>query len=345
MNSAYNLEAHTRDTVWISSAENWRKHMRRILAPVVALALGVLPLSAAPAQEPIRLVMPFAAGSATDALARIIANELHVDLSRTVLVENKTGAAGRIGVQAVKNAAPDGSILLFTPIAPMVVYQHVYPALGYDPLKDFEPISQIATFDFALAVGGNVPVASLTEFVSWLKANPERGSYGTPGAGTLPHFFAVQFGRETGLDLRHVPYRGASAAVNELLTGQIPMVFANTGELLELHKAGRIRILATSGTARSSFLPAVPTFQEEGLPISGLGWHGIFAPRGTPANVLDQLSQTLTAALKNPRVRDRILAMGFEPTGTSRQTFAEIQARDAALWAPVVKASAFTPDQ
>jgi tripartite-type tricarboxylate transporter receptor subunit TctC len=319
--------------------------MRQLLVRAFALALGLISPSAVPAQEAVHLVMPFAAGSATDALARVIAHELQSGLGRNVVVENKTGAAGRLGVQTVKNAAPDGATLLFTPIAPMAVYQHVYPTLGYDPIRDFEPISQVATFDFAAAVGGNVPVRSLLELVNWLKANPEQGSYGTPGAGTLPHFFAVLFGRETGLDLRHVPYRGASAAVNELLTGQIPMVFANTGELLELHKAGRIRILATSSTSRSSFVPLVPTFQEAGFPISGVGWHGIFAPHGTPSDLLDRMSQVIMAALKDPRVKDRVLAMGFEPTGTSRQELAEVQARDAAMWAPVVKASAFTPDQ
>jgi tripartite-type tricarboxylate transporter receptor subunit TctC len=319
--------------------------MKRMLAPVLVLFASLVLPSLASAAETIRLVMPFAAGSATDALARIIAGELQAGLGRTVFVENKTGAAGRIGVQSVKNAAADGTTLLFTPIAPMAVYQHVYPALGYDPVQDFEPVSQVATFDFAVAVGPDVPAASLSDLVMWLKAQPERGNYGTPGAGTLPHLFAVLFGRETGLDLRHVPYRGASAAVNELLTGQLPMVFANTGELLELHKAGRIRILATSNTSRSPFLPDVPTFQEAGYPITGVGWHGVFAPRGTPSDVLDRVNRLITAALQKGWVRERVIAMGFEPTGTSRSRLAAILSRDAALWGPAVKAAHFTPDQ
>jgi tripartite-type tricarboxylate transporter receptor subunit TctC len=319
--------------------------MKRMLAPVLVLMAGLVLPSLATAAETIRFVMPFAAGSATDALARIIAEELQAGLGRTVIVENKTGAAGRIGVQAVKNAAADGTTLLFTPIAPMAVYQHVYPTLGYDPVQDFEPVSQVATFDFAVAVGGDVPAASLSELVLWLKAQPERGNYGTPGVGTLPHLFAVLFGHETGLDLRHVPYRGASAAVNELLTGQVPMVFANTGELLELHKAGRIRILATSNTARSPFLPGVPTFQEAGYSIAGVGWHGVFAPHGTPSDVLDQINRLITAALQKGWVKERVIAMGFEPAGTSRERFAEILTRDAALWGLAVKAAHFTPDQ
>jgi tripartite-type tricarboxylate transporter receptor subunit TctC len=179
--------------------------MKRMLAPVLVLMAGLVLPSLASATETIRLVMPFTAGSATDALARIIAEELQAGVGRTVIVENKTGAAGRIGVQTVKNAAADGTTLLFTPIAPMAVYQHVYPALGYDPVQDFEPVSQVATFDFAVAVGPDVPAASLSELVMRLKAHPERGSYGTPGAGTLPHLFAVLFGRETDLDMRMFP--------------------------------------------------------------------------------------------------------------------------------------------
>ena len=319
--------------------------MKPMLIGALALAAELLTSVHGAAADPIRLVMPFAAGSSTDALARIIGEELQKGLGRSVIVENRTGAAGRLGVQAVKNAAPDGTTLLFTPIAPMAVYQHVYPSLGYDPVRDFEPVSQIATFDFALAVGPDVPASSLSELVDWLRANPGRENYGTPGAGTLPHLFAVLFARETRLDLRHVPYRGASAAVNDLLGGQVSMVFANTGELMELHNAGRIHILATSNTSRSPFLPDVPTFQESGYSIEGTGWLAVFAPRSAPSDILDEMSRVISTAVRSERVRGRILAMGFEPTGTSRQTLAEIQARDVALWAPAVKAAAFTPDQ
>lgn len=319
--------------------------MRPMLAPAIALALGFFSTTQISAQEAIKLLMPFAAGSATDALARVVARELQDRLGANVTVENKTGAAGRLGVKAVKIAPPDGSSLLFTPIAPMAVYQHIYPSLGYDPIRDFEPISQVTTFDFALAVGENIPARSIADLVSWLKTSPERGSYGSPGAGTLPHFFAVLFGSEASLDLRHVSYRGASAAVNDLLAGQIPMVFANTGELLELHKAGRARILATSNTSRSVFLPDVPTFGEEGFSISGTGWHGIFAPRGTPVEAIARIGDAVASAMDEPRVRSRILAMGFEPTGISREAFRDILERDSRVWAPIVNASGFKPDQ
>src|SRR5262245_48481293 len=165
-------------------------------AAAVWLALAILHAAPARAQigrEPVRIVFPFAAGGSGDALARLIAEHLRIALDQPVIVENRAGAQGRIGVQAVKAAAPDGKTLLLTPVAPMSVYAHVYKSLAYDPIGDFQPVSQVATFDFGLAVGPEVPANSLKELVDWVKANPSQGSYGTPAAGTLPHFFAVSF--------------------------------------------------------------------------------------------------------------------------------------------------------
>jgi tripartite-type tricarboxylate transporter receptor subunit TctC len=289
--------------------------------------------------------MPFSAGSSTDALARVLANELGTALKRSAIVENRVGAAGRLGVQVVKAAAPDGNTLLFTPVAPMSVYPHVYPALAYDPAADFEPVSKVATFDFALAVAKDIPARTLQQLIDWLKANPARANYGSPGAGTLPHFFGVLLAREAGLDLRHVPFRGASAAVTDLGAGQITMMLANAGELVEMHKAGLARVLATSGPTRSAFLPDVPNFKEIGFSIEGTGWLGLFAPAGTPKDALDRLNAIVVSVLRQTRIRERVLAMGFEPSGTSRQELDQVRARDAAFWGPIVKSAAFVPEQ
>src|SRR5262249_31376513 len=158
-----------------------------------------------------------------DALARLVADKMRLSLDRSVIVEDRPGGAGRVGVMQVKNAAPDGSTLLFTPIAPVAVYQHVYKSLGYDPLVDFAPGSQIAAFDFALAVGPQVPAQSLEELVSWVKADAARAVSGVPAVGTLPHFIGVLFSRAAGLELRHVGYRGSAAAMVDLAAGQIPI--------------------------------------------------------------------------------------------------------------------------
>jgi tripartite-type tricarboxylate transporter receptor subunit TctC len=262
-----------------------------------------------------------------------------------VIVENRTGAQGRIGVQAVKSADPDGKTILLTPVAPMSVYQHVYKALGYDPIGDFAPLSQVATFDFAIAVGPQVPAKSLKELVAWVKTNPNQGSYGIPAAGSLPHFFGVLFGNAAGLDLRHVGYRGSAAALTDLVAGQIPIVVTTTSDLLEQHKAGRIRVLATSDKKRSPFLPDVVTFKEAGFAIEGTGWYGLFAPAKTTATTVDRLNKAIVAAVNVPQVKERLLAFGLVPTGTTPVELANIQKADSELWAPAVKASGFTPAQ
>lgn len=325
-------------------------HRRGLLGSAAALALMVVATASLPARaqigsEPTRIIFPFAAGGSGDALARLIAEHLRVALDQPVIVENRAGAQGRIGVQAVKAAQPDGKTLLLTPVAPMSVYAHVYPSLAYDPVADFEPVSQVAAFDFAIAVGPQVPAKTLAELVAWVKANPAQGSYGTPAAGTLPHFFAVKFARAAGLDLRHVGYRGSAAALTDLIGGQIPIVVTTTSDVLEQHKAQRIRVLATSDRQRSPFLPDVPTFKQAGYDIEGTGWYGVYVPAKTPAAVVEKLNKAIVAAVQSRPVKEKLLAFGLVPTGTSAADLGRIQKADSDLWAPAVKASGFTPAQ
>jgi tripartite-type tricarboxylate transporter receptor subunit TctC len=321
-----------------------RKLARALLLATLGVAIFTLPAGAQSA-DTVRIVFPFAAGGSGDTLARLLAEHLRVALQAPVIVENRTGAQGRIGVQAVRTAAPDGKTLLLTPVAPMSVYQHVYKSLGYDPITDFQPLSQVATFDFAIAVGPQAPAKSLSELVAWVKANPDKGSYGIPAAGSLPHFFGVLFGRTAGLDLRHVGYRGSAAALTDLIAGQLPIVVTTTADLLEQHKSGRIRVLATSDRQRSPFLPDVPTFKEAGYDILGTGWYGVFAPAGLPPAQVEKLSAVLAAGVRQPKTRERLLAIGLQPTGTTAAEFARIQKADSELWAPAVRASGFTPAQ
>jgi tripartite-type tricarboxylate transporter receptor subunit TctC len=324
--------------------------MRHSRSPLIGMLAVLAAFFASPARaqlgsEPVRIIFPFTAGGSGDALARLTAEHLRTALGQPVIVDNRAGAQGRIGVQAVKAAAPDGKTLLLTPVAPMSVYQHVYKSLAYDPIADFEPISQVATFDFGLAVGPQVPAKTLKELVDWVKANPDKGSYGTPAAGTLPHFFAVSFARAAGLDLRHVGYRGSAAALTDLIGAQIPIVVTTTSDLLEQHKGGRIRVLATSDRQRSPFLPDVPTFKQAGYDIEGSGWYGVFAPAKTPPDMVARLNGAIVEAIKTPLVQERLLAFGLQPTGTSATELAKIQKVDSELWAPAVKASGFTPEQ
>jgi tripartite-type tricarboxylate transporter receptor subunit TctC len=307
--------------------------------------ISVLATVAAHAQSnTIRIIFPYAAGGSGDATARLLADKLQTSLGQTVLVENRTGGAGRIGVNAVKNAAADGSTLLFTPFAAVTIYPFAYHTLDYDPFTDLVPITQVCTFDFALAVRSDFPAKTPQELVSWLKANPASAQYGSPGAGALPHFFGLLFGRAAGVEMTHIAYKGTAPALSDLLGGQIPMVSSTVSDFLELHRAGKIRVIATSGEERTTDLPDVPTFKESGIDIVGSGWYGMFAPAHTPSDVVARLNAALVAALAPPDIKQRVSGLGLKPTGTSPAQLAAIQKADADKWAPIVKASGFVAD-
>jgi tripartite-type tricarboxylate transporter receptor subunit TctC len=307
--------------------------------------ISVLATVAAHAQSnTIRIIFPYAAGGSGDATARLLADKLQTSLGQTVLVENRTGGAGRIGVNAVKNAAADGSTLLFTPFAAVTIYPFAYHTLDYDPFTDLVPITQVCTFDFALAVRSDFPAKTPQELVSWLKANPASAQYGSPGAGALPHFFGLLFGRAAGVEMTHIAYKGTAPALADLLGGQIPMVSSTVSDFLELHRAGKIRVIATSGEERTTDLPDVPTFKESGIDIVGSGWYGMFAPAHTPSDVVARLNAALVAALAPPDIKQRVSGLGLKPTGTSPAQLAAIQKADADKWAPIVKASGFVAD-
>ena len=317
--------------------------MRRLRITGFILLASVLGcIASAQAQErPIRFIFPFTAGGSGDATARLIADKMRATLKASVIVENLTGGAGRIGVLAVRDLAPDGATLLLTPIAPVAVYQHSYKTLDYDPINDFQPVAQVATFDFGIAVGSKLSASSLAELATWCKANAEQANYGVPAIGTLPHFLGAMFARAAAIDLRPVPYRGSASALTDLIAGQIPIVVTTTSDLTEMHKAGRIRIVATSGKERSPFVSNVPTFRESGYDLVANGWYGVFAPAKTPANVVKRLNEAIVAAVRSPDVKEKLLGFGLEPTGTSAMEFAKIQLEDSRFWGAAVKASGF----
>ena len=319
----------------------------RIVLAVAGFAMLTLapPLAAQTRTAPLRIIYPFPGGGSGDTLTRLIAERLGVALERPVIVEPRAGAAGRLGVQAVKTAEPDGNTLLATPIAPMAVYQSVYPALDYDPVKDFAPVSQIATFEFGICIDPKIPAGNLPELIAWLKANPDKANFGTPGAGTLPHFFGLMFAKAAGVPLQHIAYKGGTVALTDLMGSRIPIVFLSTNELTELHKSGRIRVLATSGAQRSTFLPDIPTFRESGYAIEGGGWWGFFAPAGTPAATVSKLRGAIATIVQDEDVKARIAQIGLKPTGTSPEEFARIQREDVERWAAPIKASGFRPEQ
>ena len=312
------------------------------LAGVLLMTAGAA--SAQFASRPMRIIFPFAAGGSGDAVARLVADKLSAATGQSVIVENPTGASGRIGVSTVKASEPDGNTLLMTPFTLMLIYPHIYPSLPYDPDKDFAPVSQVVTFEFALAVAKNVPATNMAEFVAWVKANPQNGSYGSPGAGTLPHLLGDAFSRTSKLNMQHVGYRGSSAAMADLLGGQIPIAVLPTADVLENHKVGAIRILATFDDKRSPYVPELPTIRESGFDLSGNGWFGFYAPAKTPAATIEKLSAIIREAAQSKDLKDRIWSLGMVATGTTPAELADLQKKEAAVWGPIVEASGFKPN-
>lgn len=310
----------------------------------IAAAAAVAVILAAPViahDQPIKIVYPFAAGGSGDALARIIADQLRAGTGRNVIVENLTGGAGRIGTRTVIQAAPDGNTILFTPIAPVAVYQHTYKDLGYDPFRDLRDVSHSAKFEFAIAVNAETPVKNLKELVEWIKQDSKRGSFGSPAAGTLPHFFGALFGKAAGVEMVHIGYKGSAAAVADLLGGQIPIVVTPTSDLLAQHRAGKVRILATSDSERSQLVPDVPTFKEAGYGIEGTSWYGVLAPAKTSDAIVNRYSEIIARGMANPDTKERLLKMGLYATGLTAAEFAKIRKADSERWEPAVKASGF----
>jgi tripartite-type tricarboxylate transporter receptor subunit TctC len=311
---------------------------RGFLAGLSSLAL---PVSAIAGDRPLKIVFPFSAGGSADSIARLFAERLQTRFGKVAIVDNVLGAGGRIGAQAVKNAASDEEILLFASASQVSLQPHLFTNVGYDPERDFVPISQIMTIDLALAVSGTLPIHSTEELIDWMKINPARAVYGSPGAGTAPHFVCNEFGRITGLNLRHAPYKGTSAALPDVMAGRVPMYMAFVSELLEQHRSGGIRIIATAAGTRSSFLPEIATLKESDIGIDASGWFAFYASAHSARESVERVTKQIVTIGSDPELRARIRATGSEPTVTTPEELREIQRADFMRWGPIVKASGF----
>jgi tripartite-type tricarboxylate transporter receptor subunit TctC len=295
--------------------------------------------------RPIRLLVPVAAGGTTDLSARLLADGVRESIGQPVVVENRPGATGRIAAEALKHAAADGSTFLMAPLVVTVLAPLVFRDLNYDPAKDFAPVAQVARYSFAFAVRPDHPARTVPEFVAWAKANPTEARFGTAGSGGVPHLVGVLVGRATGVNLLHVAYSSLAQVESDLLGGQTAAAISAFADFLALEQAGRLRIIATSGSERSPRLPGVATFAEQGFPaVVAVGWNAVYAPAGTPKPLIDQLSAAIARALRTPALREKLLELGLEPTGTTPDELAAIIAADTAHWAPVVRAAGFSAD-
>ena len=326
-----------------------RRHF--VQATASATLLGALGAHSVLAQalEQVKIINGFPAGGTADATSRRVADKLGgtAYTKNGGVVENKTGAAGRIAVEAVKIAPADGSVLLLTPYSMMSLYPHIYKTLSYDPVKDFAPVAIASSLTHGLAVGPLVPdsVKTVKDYLAWAKANPKDASYGSPAAGSTPHFLGALLGLNNNVDLKHIPYRGSIPGVADMIGGQLASMFTPHGDFLANHKAGKIRILATSGAKRSLFVPEVPTCVESGFPdLVVEEWFGFYAPAKTPATVIANANAAIVAALKDKVVIDSLGVQGLTPVGSTPDEMARSQRAEFERWGPLIKRIGFTAE-
>ncbi|HKB54499.1 MAG TPA: Bug family tripartite tricarboxylate transporter substrate binding protein [Ramlibacter sp.] len=311
-----------------------------------AAALVALPASFAHAQRgqpPVHIVVGYAPGGATDRVARIIADALQAKIGRSVIVDNRAGAGGRLAAQFVKASPPGADVLMVANPAVMVVAPLVFKDSGYDPHRDFVPVSHVNDYEFGIAVGPAVPVRELTHLLAWLRANPEKANFGVPATGSLPHFFALMLGQKAGVRAEVVGYRGSGPLLTDLIGGQLPVAVDTFDTLLPQHRGGKIRVLAVSGAKRSPLAADIPTFREAGLDIVATGWNAIFAPASMPAAKVDAFAVAIREVMLDPRTQQRFVDANMQPVVSTRaQTAAMLQAFER-QWAPVVRKSGYQP--
>lgn len=301
----------------------------------------------AQALENLKIVTGFAAGGTSDTLCRRVGTKLAPDYAKTAVVENKTGAGGQIAIQYVKSAPPDGMTLLQTPTSMLTIYPHIYKKLPYEPLVDLAPVSLACVFDFGLAVGPAVPlsVKTVPEFLAWAKANPLGANFGSPAAGSTPHFIGALLGKSAGLDLKHAAYRGTQPAMLDLLGGNISAVSGPIGDLTQHLPTGKVRILGVSGAKRNRFAPDVHTYTEQGLKdMTHSEWFAFLMPAKTPVEVVNRMNAALKTALAQKDVIDGLAGFGLEAMSSTPAELIDLIKKDTAKWAPIVKSVGFTAE-
>lgn len=305
--------------------------------------LALLPLAIAQDKPNLKILVGFPPGGSADTIARQIGIAMKDDYA-SVVVENKPGAAGRIALQQLKKSAPDGQTVIVLPSGPMVLFPHVYKNVGYDAVKDFTPISLLARFQFGIVSGPGSNVKTIAEMLAKAKADPASASYGTPGAGSLPHFLGVMLEQTSGTALNHVPFQGGAPANTALLGGHIGYKMDVVSETAPFHKDGKVRIIAVTGSKRDAQIPEVPTLKEQGINMDATAWFAMYGPAGMSAQTLSKLEAQVRKAVNRPEIRDQLIKLGNEPVGSSSAELAAEQKTDFARWEKPIKATGISLD-
>ncbi len=316
-------------------------------ALALLFALGQTPVAAQPAGKPVRIVLGFAPGAVADTVARVVAERIRGSYAPVILVENRPGAAGRTAVEVMKSAEPDGSQILFSPSGMLVVAPHLMRRLPYDALNDFLPVMGAARTTFALTIGPLVPsgVRSLTDLARWSRDNPKLAAFGAPGPGSGPQFLGLSLLRELGLTLDYIPYKGMGPVAQDLLGERLAIGMLTVVDAQAQMKAGRLRVLATTGASRTRFMPEVPTAAEAGLRgIEADEWFGLFLPAKTPVEVAERLHAALREGLNHPEVRERLAQVGAETMISPAAEFRQFVRNDHERWGRLIRASGYKPE-
>lgn len=294
-------------------------------------------------KPPLRLVVGFPPGGALDTLARAVAEELRTSTGDTVLVENRPGAATRLAIGSVKRAPADGRTVLLASSAPFVLFPMTYKRLDYDVDRDFLPVAHLVDVPTVISAASASPYQTIGEYTTWVRAEPGRGSVGLTNLGGALHFSILALSKEIGTPLTPVPYKGGAQLVTDLVGGHVPLATDALASQLELHRAGKVRILAVSGTARNRALPDVPTLKESGFDafVYANAWYGAFVPAGTPKATVAALEKAFMAAVQQPQVQSQLQRAGLEPTGLDAASVARKLRQERDFWRPIVEASGF----
>ncbi|KPU88860.1 ABC transporter substrate-binding protein [Variovorax paradoxus] len=309
----------------------------------LATALAATGAAAQPLDGPLRIVVGYAPGGATDRVARIVGDKLASKLGVPVIVDNKPGAGGRLAAQQVKVTPANQNVLMLANPAVMVVAPLVFKDNGYDAERDFVPVSHVNDYDFALAVSPTLPVRELNHLLAWMRANPQQANVGVPATGSLPHFFGLMVGEKAKVQTQVIGYRGSAPLLNDLIGGQVPIAVDTEDVVIPQHDGGKLRILAISGAKRSPFAPSVPTFKEAGLDLAASGWNTFFAPVTMPREKVERLATAIREVMQDPDTVRKFTDSKMTPVvSTQAQTAAMLKAYRL-QWGPVVQKSGYQP--